>query len=533
MNGLPAMRYDGGIRQYQQTIFQGYDHNLSAGEGAIWDMENLTGELYPLLSPRKPRYLLETLTAPNGFYAKDGLYWVDGTGFYAGGAQKGTVENSRKQFTALGAYILIFPDKAFYNVLTGDFGSLEASWTGAATIQDGTYAGESAAANTIYAAGADWGDFFQAGDALTISGAVEHPENNQTIIVREIEGDYLRFYENSFVLGEGGDSETLTISREMPDLDFVCENENRLWGCKGDSIYASKLGDPFNWNVFDGLSTDSYAVQVGSAGDFTACCSYLGYPVFFKDAHIYKVYGDRPSNFQVMGSASLGVEAGSHRSLAIAGETLFYLSRAGVVAYAGGIPQSIAAPFGTDRYQNAVGGSDGLKYYVSMQQGADWSLFVYDSQRRLWHREDGRQILDFGWDGELYFLDSTGKLWLDGKARTVPAGAVSEGTVESMAEFGDFTEGSPNKKGTVRFLLRTTLESGARLKLSIRYDSMGDWQEIEQLSATQKRSFITPVVPRRCDHFRLKLEGTGMWQLYGITREAYIGSSMKSIGGRQ
>ena len=85
-------------------------------------------------------------------------------------------------------------------------------------------------------------------------------------------------------------------------------------GCgaaKGDTVYASKLGDPFNWNVFDGLSTDSYAVDVGSAGDFTACCSYLGYPCMFKEEHIYKVYGDKPSNFQVMGSASWGWKRGA------------------------------------------------------------------------------------------------------------------------------------------------------------------------------------------------------------------------------
>lgn len=118
---------------------------------------------------------------------------------------------------------------------------------------------------------------------MTIAGAAAHEGNNQTIIIREIDGDYLRFYENSFTINEGGDAETLTISRDVPDMDFICENENRLWGCKEDTIYSSKLGDPFNWNVFDGLSTDSYAVNVGSAGDFTACCSYLGYPVFFKE----------------------------------------------------------------------------------------------------------------------------------------------------------------------------------------------------------------------------------------------------------
>lgn len=115
---------------------------------------------------------------------------------------------------------------------------------------------------------------------MTISGAVTHESNNKTPIIREIDGDYLRFYENTFTIGSGGDAETLTIKRTVPDMDFLCENENRLWGCKEDTIYASKLGDIFNWNVFDGVATDSYSVNVGSAGDFTACCSYLGYPCF-------------------------------------------------------------------------------------------------------------------------------------------------------------------------------------------------------------------------------------------------------------
>ena len=110
-----------------------------------------------------------------------------------------------------------------------------------------------------------------------------------------------------------------------------------------------------------------------------------------------------------MGSASLGVEAGSHMSLAIAGEVLFYLSRVGIVAYSGGIPQSIAAPFGTERYRNAVAGSDGVKYYVSMEDvEGGWTLFVYDTRFNQWHKEDALEAVGFGWNTELYFLDATG-----------------------------------------------------------------------------------------------------------------------------
>ena len=532
--GLPQIPYGDGIGKARQTRFSGYNHNLYAGDGELWDMENLTGEFYPVLSPRKPRYLVKTLEKPNGFFARDGLYWVDGTGFYAGGVKRGDVTDGRKRFAAIGAYIIILPDRKWYNRTSGEFGDMESSWHGTAVIQDGTYAGETAKANTIYAAGADWQSRFRAGDAVTVSGCVIHESNNQTIIIREIDGDYLRFYENSFTINAGGDTESLTVSRDMPDMDFLCENENRLWGCHGDTIYASKLGDPFNWNVFDGVSTDSFAADVGSAGDFTGCCSYLGYPVFFKEEHIYKVYGDRPSNYQVMGSASLGVEAGSHASPAIAGETLFYLSRAGIVAYAGGIPQNIAAPFGVARYRNAVGGSDGVRYYVSMEDtGGSWTLFVYDTRSNLWHKEDHLQAIGFGWNTELYFLDAAGNLWMNGNARSVPEGALRESEVASMAEFGDFVEDSPNKKGMSKLQVRMELDAGACVEIAMQFDSDGAWRPVSVLKATAKRSFYLPIVPRRCDHFRIRITGTGGWRLYSLTRESYSGSELKSMQGRQ
>lgn len=541
MAGLPSMIHADGIQKYRQTQFGGYDHTLGAGNGALWDMENMTGELHPLLSPRRRRWIAGQLEKPNGLYAHDGLFWVDGDGFYAQGERKGTVTDCRKRFASLGAYIVILPDKAYYNRLTGEFGSLEAEWSGAAVIQDGSFAQEEAKANTIRAEGADWAARFRAGDGVTISGCAVHPENNKTAVIREIDGDELRFYENVFTIGEGGDSEgAVSVKRCVPELEFICENENRLWGCKGDTIYACKLGDIFNWNVFDGVATDSYAVDVGSAGDFTGCCAYLGYPIFFKEEHIYKVYGSKPANFQVMGSASLGIETGSAGSVSIAGETLFYLARTGICAYTGGIPQSVAAPFGTQRFRAAVGGSDGKRYFVSMEdQDGDWHLFVYDTQRGLWHREDGREMVGFAWDGELYFLDAQGTLWMDGTARSAPEGCEREGPVEWSVEWADFYEYSgsssssaaiPQEKGIGKLLLRLELDEESVADILIQFDSDGAWRTVRSLDAHSKRSWYLPIVPRRCDHFRIRLEGIGGCRVYSLTREVYTGSELQGDG---
>lgn len=190
------------------------------------------------------------------------------------------------------------------------------------------------------------------------------------------------------------------------------------------------------------------------------------------------------------------MEKGSHLSPAIAGETLYYLSRVGIVAYTGGIPQSISAPFGTDRYRNAVGGSDGVKYYVSMENmdGA-FSLFVFDTRLNQWHKEDSLEAVGFAWNTELYFLSADGKLWMNGNAREAPEDAVKEGPVESMAEFGDFVEGNPNKKGTGKLQIRMELDAGASVKIEMEFDSDGVWRPVDTLTTTVKRSFYLPIIP--------------------------------------
>ena len=98
-----------------------------------------------------------------------------------------------KVFAAMGRYVLIFPDKKYYDISADEFGGMEDSWQGEAAFCSGTYAGVPARANTIRSPGAAWA--FRPGDALTLSGCVRHPENNKTLVLREAEGDELRFDE--------------------------------------------------------------------------------------------------------------------------------------------------------------------------------------------------------------------------------------------------------------------------------------------------------------------------------------------------
>ncbi len=337
------------------------------------------------------------------------------------------------------------------------------------------------------------------------------------------------------------------VLRRMPWVDFLVEANNRLWGCRygysnnfanifdGDTdndkdvkivneIYACKLGDFKNWNCFMGLSTDSYVASCGSDGPFTGAATHLGYPLFFKENCIHKVYGDYPSNYRIQHTACRGVQKGSAGSLATVNETLFYKSGSAVCAYDGSLPVEISTALGDVYYSDAVAGAHGNKYYITMKS-ADGKphLFVYDTAKGMWHKEDNLYAIDFcSHRGELYALD-----YENGKIVTMlGSGTKDTGSVPWMAETGLMGMNMPDMKYISRLLLRMSLDIGARVEVSIQYDSVGDWETVCNMTATSLRSFSVPVRLRRCDHFRIRMEGVGKARIYSITKTIEQGSDV-------
>lgn len=569
----PILPYGSGIRKIQQIQFNGYRHTVDSSEGQIWDERNISGRAFPYMRPIRERAAFMH-DCDNALFSHDAIGWVNGTELWYDSHLVGYVENSRKQIAVMGDRIVIWPDKVVLNAKykrLGVYATLDAlkaaetnpkefdaygigtavpyemyAWNGmewvsygkelepmeqkaifsGVTFKGTTYQGVPAEANTMEFSIDVENLGFREGDAVTIRGCTKHPENNKTAIIREIEGKQLRFYEYAFQLdGEEGITEyketgSITLSRTVPDLDVICAVDNRLWGAKDDTIYASKLGDPTNFNVFDGLTTDSWFQETGTAGSFTGCIPYLGYPIFFKEGHIFKIYGKNAENFEPSKSATMGVKAGGWRSPAIAGEILYYLSDNGLVAYSGGIPESAAEPFGDVKYKNCVAGSDGRRLYLGMTR-ADGTkeLFCLDTDSGLLHKEDDLDAYQFcRFGGDLYaLLETGGAVKVNGDEGSCP---------ESEVEFGDFMEGTMDRKGVSRLQMRVALDEGAQMSVFIQYDSDGTWRKVKNLTATKKKSFSFPVLVRRCDHYRIKLVCTGYWELHSMAREFYVGSGV-------
>lgn len=523
MSNLPNIRYSDNMTGATQEKFGGIDHRASASDGDIYDMENLSPDKYPLISPRMPREALRY--SASELFSDDDLYFISGSKMYRYGDEDGGAEtvlsgisSGEKQIVKIKTMICVFPDKLYYDTESGEVGSLEAFVENVSCkFTDGVLYDEDAERNALTVSSVDLSAYFSVGDAVEISGCTNHDENNVTPIIREIseDGHTLYFYEFTFTNG----SETgVTLKRTVPDLSFVFENENRLWGCCGNEVYCSKLGDPKNWRVYDGLASSSYQVSVGSSGSFTGACSFLGYPLFFKEEKIYRMYGNAPESYQLMSSATLGVAAGSHKSLAIAGETLFYVSRAGVVAYGGGVPTIISSLLG-EKITGGVGGTDGIKYYLEAC-GSDRgnAVYLYDTISGGWYIENSLGASSFAFSKRKLYA-ACGSLVL------ISSGG--DERVSSYCEFADWYDEYADAKILQRLRLRCEVAYGAKLTLYVRHDDGTGEEEIFTTDGCTKRSFDIPVKARRSDHYRIIIKGEGDYTIYALTREYSRGSGAR------
>lgn len=326
---------------------------------------------------------------------------------------------------------------------------------------------------------------------------------------------------------------TVTAARSAPDMDFLTEAGNRLWGCKYgqnedgktvNEIYACALGDFRNWNKFQGISTDSYAASVGTDGKWTGAVTHLGYPLFFKENALHKVFVSSSGAHQIRDSACRGVQEGCHKSLAIVGERLYYRARAGIMMYDGSLPECVSEALGTEQYYDAAAGALDSKYYISMRSSAgDWSLFVFDADKGLWHREDETRALAFTRAGnELYYIDGTTNALMTAKG----SAGTAEGAVSWSAETGLIGYTTVEQKYVSRFDLRMMLPKGSDADLYIQYDSDGIWHHCGHMRGMGTNSFMLPVRPRRCDHFNLRIEGTGEIRVYSMSKILEKGSDV-------
>lgn len=319
-------------------------------------------------------------------------------------------------------------------------------------------------------------------------------------------------------------TEAVRVERRVPDLEFLTECDNRVWGCSSreNVIYACKLGDPTNWFSYRGIAADSYAVTVGSDGPFTGAATCMGYALFFKENTLHKLYGSRPSDFQLSSLRCRGVARNAARSLCVLNETLYYLSPDGVMAWDGSIPAKVSAALDAGRLSNvkaAVGGALDGRYYLHIAREDRVRLLVYDTERGLWHEEDVCSCEMASTGGQLYLWDGSA-LWAadPGRKAAGESGAGTEQEVPFELVTGDLGMDSPEERYLTRLTLRLDAACRSRLVVEMSYDG-GPWEEAAARTLEgPRRCLDLPLVPRRCGSLRLRLRGSGQITLRSLAK---------------
>lgn len=359
-------------------------------------------------------------------------------------------------------------------------------------------------------------------------------------------------------LGSG----TYPTAGSVPDIDFACVYENRVWGVEGNNIYASKLGDCTDWTTFAGVATDAYATTVASVGDFLGIVAYANHVVFFKKSHTYELYNKTPETFRVLEVEKDGCI--DNRSIVEINGVLYYYSKNGFKAYSGGVSRNIDYKLNQTVFTSVKACGDGRRYYASAKKYLapltySDTLYVYDTLLDMWHIED---TLPYGdlcfyngkryatWSGLLYnnthiFYSTYTHSYLSSRTQEVLTTQGLGTSVNYLYEYDAsyttyeqvawsatseiFTEIVNDRKGysqiSARIDLGEVVTEGGSVPSDIQFfikENNGDFVQASPLyTATGLRTIQVNIKPNEVDHFQIKIIGNGNAKVYNLVREFF------------
>ena len=148
-----------------------------------------------------------------------------------------------------------------------------------------------------------------------------------------------------------------------------------------------------------------------------------------------------------------------------------------------------------------------------------FELLVYDARYRFWHNVDSTLIwLAAYGEGTLYYIDGQSQI------RIIAGG--EEPDLPWMLESGQQMENTMNMKYISKIMLHLQMEKDAKVEIYLKYDSDPLWERKATIRSTKKKSYMIPIIPRRCIQFQYRLVGKGNAILYGISKFVEKGSEL-------
>lgn len=345
------------------------------------------------------------------------------------------------------------------------------------------------------------------------------------------------------------EEETVSIGHAVPDMDYIIESGNRLWGCKFgkvynnatqkeepiNEVYCSARGDFFRWIAGPSDNDDSpVTFSIGADGAFTGAIDYRGTPIFFKENKIIQIKGFGASGFALSEEDAIGMAAGDSKSLQVVENALYYKGGGSIYRYDGSVPITVSDKLGDIRdWVVHDSGRLGKKYCINATSYSGkeekTQLYIMDAETGIWTAENEITNGCYSTADNLYYLGEDGFY----AARDLTAGAKKtvgsedknkinyekdRNSIRWYAESGIIGLETPDEKYITKLAIRLKLEAGAHVRVLIQYDSSGEWEQVMAAEFVGMRTVTVPVHPHKYDHMRYRLEGEGDCQIFSVTK---------------
>lgn len=498
-------------------ISRGYSAPSLRTQNAAIELVNFCSDDYPWLRSKDGficKNYSKVFSGGVGIY-NEKLYYVSAGYFYYDDKKYFAVGTGKKKFSHYNGKILIFPNMLYFDPETKKHGSFGVS-TGEIRyrITNRTVGTVSWGLSCIVSDDVMLTSLFKTGDGIKIADERGLGISGLHTVIGTDEGlGALFFNKNEFGSGDTINLKGILSHGAPESCDVACVSGGRIWVSGNNKIQASTINDESNWAIGGENEKTSFTCDVLGGDKITACIDFEGNPVFFSEHKIYKMYGDRATNFYLRGCSDWGgVPSGMSDTVAVVRDKIFYVSTSGVMCFDGVSPSVIQnTPFDCQNVK-MIGASDGDKYYLCVGEGDASKLYAYDVARGQWY--------DLGNYAFTYFFTYNNALCAyDGTKITVLRGHFDmmdeheytrELRKEARASFEIDTAGAK----PLKICVECDTGVGANYNLYVRKKGLhinmqGDEILIGNVLPNFSGKTEFTLVPSKCDSIVVSVRGTG------------------------
>lgn len=278
--------------------------------------------------------------------------------------------------------------------------------------------------------------------------------------------------------------------------------KNRLWSYNDNYIIGSVAGifkeKDIIWNEVNNNYNDSVSQPIWQGGVINALLPLTDAIIIFKDDCISVFTGETIPTMSAYTVSCPGLKKENSASAVCINDSVFYYSDGSVFRFYGGFPVDVSENM-KFKGNNAKGGTDGKKYYLSLNEEGTRKLYVYDISKGIWHAEDDYNCISFATlDGKIYMTNGD----------EIVCGENEKEAVEWEAEFA-YDEDVIYKKKYKQLIIRGTFDE---CEVWVKADD-GEWA-VAVLYASGKIK-VPPII---CEKLTVKLRGCGKAEIRSVDR---------------